>query len=102
VQRVVGFDPVSSFVERLEEEYGELALFFTNPLHSTLIAVLWRPAAFLPSAFAVLQSRRHMPAAGSAAPMLVPNVMEILAEWKFKGQGLVSHIELVGSNVGTD
>lgn len=95
---MVGFDPVGDLLARLRAEHGHLALFFTNPLHAQAIAVVWRPAAFLPSPMAVLQARRHAPVAaagGSGAPVLVPNVMELLAEWRALGQGLVDHIHLL-------
>ena len=57
MQRVVGFDPVEDLLRRLAASHSHLALFFASPLHTEAIGVVFRPQAFLPSTFAVLQVR---------------------------------------------
>lgn len=36
-----------------QEAFGDLALFFCDPYGGTVIAVLWKPKAFIPAPFKV-------------------------------------------------
>ena len=55
------FDPVRRFVHELKGTYGELALFLFDELGGEVIAVVWKPAAFLPSRFKVSSASSTIP-----------------------------------------
>lgn len=62
-QRVLGFDPIGQFYTRVQRLYGQhLALPpFLSPLHQDALALTFRPRAFLPGPFTVLQVRGKKP-----------------------------------------
>lgn len=41
------------FCVYFQESFGDLALFFCDPYGGTVIAVLWKPKAFIPTPFKV-------------------------------------------------
>ncbi|KAG5179918.1 Nrap protein-domain-containing protein [Tribonema minus] len=92
-----GLDPVAQLVRELRRRFGHLALFLRDALAGSSVAVVWRPAAFLPAPLAPLAARYAAAAAagggGAAAAaaaaaalpadaLSVPNVAQILAEMR--------------------
>lgn len=101
---------VPTLVSALRDAYGELALFFYDVHGGDVIAVKWRPAAFLPQAFRPDTARSRLlvvrgpagregsPASskkgkgahtGTEAAWLLPNVPEILEGIRALGGGLI-------------
>jgi hypothetical protein len=109
-KRVVGFDPVREYRERLVRRYGGMALFFMAGGEGGWregVAVVFRPRAFLPSSFAVLQTRGKVPVKvkgeggreggkeGGGMPVLLPNVAEVVSEFRRLGEGIVEEVVLL-------
>jgi hypothetical protein len=100
-QRVVGFYPVRELLDRLQSTFGELALFMVNELHTDVIAVVFRPRAFLPTTFSVMQSRHMLPVRAEAGkgyksqPLMLPNIPEILMQFRAMGVGVVGEVTVL-------
>lgn len=60
--------------------------------------MVWRPRAFLPSPFAVLHTKGKLPVkvggegGKETMPFLLPNVAEVLSEFRRLGEGLVEEV----------
>ncbi|KAF3695903.1 Nucleolar protein 6 [Channa argus] len=90
---VIDYNPVSLYLVELREAFGDLALFFCDPYGGTVIAVLWKPKAFIPLPFKTSQvSARRMEVTGEEVTM-VPNVEAILEDFQIMGKGLVKSVE---------
>uniref|UniRef100_A0A3Q1HD25 Nucleolar protein 6 n=1 Tax=Anabas testudineus TaxID=64144 RepID=A0A3Q1HD25_ANATE len=90
---VIDYNPVSLYLTELREAFGDLALFFCDPYGGTVIAVLWKPKAFIPAPFKTSQvSARRVEVRGEEVNT-VPNVEAILEDFQVMGQGLVKSIE---------
>uniref|UniRef100_A0A131YG99 Nucleolar protein 6 n=1 Tax=Rhipicephalus appendiculatus TaxID=34631 RepID=A0A131YG99_RHIAP len=87
---VVGFDVVSYYVRALEDAYGELALFFYDRYGGDIVAVLWKPNAFVPQPLKVSHIGGYML---KGKDMMVPNVEAILEDFSILGKGLVESVE---------
>lgn len=111
-------DAVISLVCELRQAYGDLALFCYDTHGGDVVAVKWRPRAFLPSRFQpdAAQSRllvaRSTPVGGApSAPAsgkgsskgstpgvegawLLPNAPDTLEAMLAMGRGLVAHVSL--------
>lgn len=109
-KRVVGFDPIREYQERLVKRYGGLALFFVAGGEGGWregVAVVFRPRAFLPSSFAVLQTRGKVPVKvqmegegeggreRGGLPVLLPNIAEVISEFRTLGEGIVDEVVLL-------
>ncbi|KAL0192857.1 hypothetical protein M9458_011153, partial [Cirrhinus mrigala] len=91
---VIDYDPVRLYLSELREAFGDLALFFFDPYGGTVIAVLWKPAAFEPKPFkASLMNARRVEVNGDVVTT-VPNVEAILQDFRIIGEGLVKSLEL--------
>ncbi|XP_050965256.1 nucleolar protein 6 [Labeo rohita] len=91
---VIDYDPVRLYLSELREAFGDLALFFYDPYGGTVIAVLWKPAAFEPKPFkASLMNARRVEVNGDVVTT-VPNVEAILQDFRIIGEGLVKSLEL--------
>uniref|UniRef100_A0A665T5Y7 Nucleolar protein 6 n=1 Tax=Echeneis naucrates TaxID=173247 RepID=A0A665T5Y7_ECHNA len=87
---VVDYNPVSLYLMELRDAFGDFALFFCDPYGGTVIAVLWKPKAFISMPFKV--SARSVEVTGEEANT-VPNVEAILEDFRIMGQGLVKSVE---------
>ncbi|KAA8592916.1 hypothetical protein FQN60_018371 [Etheostoma spectabile] len=77
----------------LPEAFGNLALFFCDPYGGTVIAVLWKPKAFIPMPFKTSQvSARSVVVTGEEANT-VPNIEAILEDFRIMGKGLIKSLE---------
>jgi hypothetical protein len=79
----------------LTEEFGHLALFFINNLKGDQIGIRWKPSAFLPARFSMLQCRHHYISssgeAGSSGTMVL-NAAAVVAEMVNRSNGLVESV----------
>ncbi|CAJ1068522.1 nucleolar protein 6 [Xyrichtys novacula] len=90
---VVDYNPVSLYLAELREAFGDLALFFCDPYGGTVIAVVWKPKAFIPAPFKTSHvSARSVQVTGDEANT-VPNVEAILEDFQVIGKGLVKSVE---------
>uniref|UniRef100_A0A8C5I7E4 Nucleolar protein 6 n=1 Tax=Gouania willdenowi TaxID=441366 RepID=A0A8C5I7E4_GOUWI len=80
---VIDYNPVSLYLTELRDAFGDLALFFCDPFGGTVIAVLWKPKAFIKAPFKVT---------GDEAKTF-PNVSAILEDFRILGKGLVKSVE---------
>eukprot|EP01027_Heterolobosea_sp_BB2_P006497 GEZU01009815.1.p1 GENE.GEZU01009815.1~~GEZU01009815.1.p1 ORF type:complete len:184 (+),score=45.50 GEZU01009815.1:36-587(+) len=112
---IVGMDPLTSYLEDLKYRFGDIAAFFMDKYYHCFeynrrkndaaaeteteteeqgdkIYVAWNPVAFLPSDFKVANATATMPIAGGK---IIPNVFEILSDFRSMGQGMVAHVRIV-------
>uniref|UniRef100_A0A4W6G8X9 Nucleolar protein 6 n=1 Tax=Lates calcarifer TaxID=8187 RepID=A0A4W6G8X9_LATCA len=90
---VVDYNPVSLYLTELRDAFGDLALFFCDPYGGSVIAVLWKPKAFIPMPFKTSQvSARCVEVTGEEVNT-VPNVEAILEDFRVMGEGLVKSVE---------
>ena len=93
---LVGFNPVQKYVQVLEANFGTFAVFFFDQLGGNTIGVAWRPSAFLPQAFRVIDSHGkiaiELPNTKRKCQM-IPNISSILEDFKILGKGMVDSVE---------
>ncbi|XP_076015910.1 nucleolar protein 6 isoform X2 [Genypterus blacodes] len=90
---VIDYDPVALYLTELREAFADLALFFCDPYGGTVIAVLWKPKAFIPVPFKTSQmSARSVEVTGDQA-QAVPNVQAILEDFRILGKDLVKSVD---------
>ena len=98
----IGDDPVAALVAALEGAYGSLALFFYDGLGGRVIAIKWKPAAFLPSSLRAPTAQHRMLVRQSgaatddaeAATWAMPNVADALAGMVQLGGGLIKSVRM--------
>lgn len=84
-------------VEDLRATFADDALFFWNGLAGGEVGVVWRPKAFLPSKFSILNCQDRLPCSGGgavgnggdAAGYTLPNVSALLKRMIAIGDGLI-------------
>ncbi|XP_077571803.1 nucleolar protein 6 [Stigmatopora nigra] len=90
---VTDFNPVTLYLAELRDAFGDLALFFCDPYGGSVIAVLWKPKAFVPLPFKTSQvSARSVDVCRDEATT-VPNVEAILEDFRIIGKDLVKSVE---------
>ncbi|XP_023257306.1 nucleolar protein 6 [Seriola lalandi dorsalis] len=90
---VIDYNPVSFYLMELRDAFGDFALFFCDPYGGTVIAVLWKPKAFISMPFKTSQvSARSVEVTGEDVKT-VPNVEAILEDFRVMGEGLVKSVE---------
>lgn len=90
---VIDYNPVSLYLAELREAFSDLALFFCDPFGGTVIAVLWKPKAFVKAPFKTSQvSARTVVVTGDEAHTF-PNVEAIIEDFRILGKGLVKSVE---------
>ncbi|KAM9858055.1 nucleolar protein 6 [Aulostomus maculatus] len=90
---VIDYNPVALYLSELRDAFGDLALFFSDPYGGTVIAVVWKPKAFVPAPFKTSQvSARSVEVSGDQANT-IPNVEAILEDFRVLGKGLVKSLE---------
>ncbi|XP_016130846.1 nucleolar protein 6-like [Sinocyclocheilus grahami] len=91
---VIDYDPVRLYMSELREAFGDLALFFYDLYGGTVIAVLWKPAAFEPKPFKTSLMNARRVEVNDDVATTVPNVEAILQDFRIIGEGLVKRLEL--------
>ncbi|TNM89755.1 hypothetical protein fugu_003989 [Takifugu bimaculatus] len=90
---VIDYNPASLYLAELRDAFGDLALFFCDPHGGTVIAVLWKPKAFVPIPFKTSQvSARSVKVTGESVNTS-PNVEAILEDFRIMGKDLVKSVE---------
>uniref|UniRef100_A0A671Y772 Nucleolar protein 6 n=1 Tax=Sparus aurata TaxID=8175 RepID=A0A671Y772_SPAAU len=90
---VIDYNPVALYLAELRESFGDLALFFCDPYGGTVIAVLWKPKAFIPTPFKTSQMTARSVEVTGEQVNAIPNVEAILEDFRIMGQGLVKSVE---------
>uniref|UniRef100_H3CDV3 Nucleolar protein 6 n=1 Tax=Tetraodon nigroviridis TaxID=99883 RepID=H3CDV3_TETNG len=90
---VIDYNPVSLYLAELRDAFGDLALFFCDPHGGTVIAVLWKPKAFVPIPFKTSQVSARSAKVTGENVSTSPNVEAILEDFKIMGKDLVKSVE---------
>ncbi|XP_061762246.1 nucleolar protein 6 [Nerophis ophidion] len=90
---VVDYNPVSLFLAELRDAFGDLALFFYDPYGGRVIAVLWKPTAFVPMPFKTSQMSARSVEVTDGKAKTFPNVEAILEDFRIIGHDLVKSVE---------
>ena len=107
VETIIGMNPIKKFINELQIRYNDKALFFYDGIGGDVIGVVWKPNAFIPRPFTVADSIGSLPASQSQVKSsmstkknklhTLPNVDQIVHEFKIIGQGLVSDVTINSS-----
>ncbi|XP_058491620.1 nucleolar protein 6 [Solea solea] len=89
---VIDYNPVTLYLTELREAFGDLALFFCDPYGGTVIAVLWKPKAFVSMPFKTSQMSARCAAVTGDEVSTLPNVEAILEDFSVMGKGLVKSV----------
>jgi U3 small nucleolar RNA-associated protein 22 len=98
---ITDFNPVKKYLTELESAFSEFCLFFYDKYGGRCIAVVWKPQAFIPKPFRVMQSFCKTQAvtgreSGKKSKlMFAPDVKAIVADFELMGEGLVSSVEVI-------
>ncbi|KAL6114361.1 nol6 [Pungitius sinensis] len=90
---VIDFNPVSLYLDELRDAFGDLALFFCDPHGGTVIAVLWKPKAFVPIGFKTSQMCARKVEVNGEEATTIPNVEAILEDFRIMGKGLIKSVD---------
>ncbi|OQR88216.1 nucleolar protein 6 [Achlya hypogyna] len=86
----IGFDPLADVVRVLQERLADFALVFAN---REVIALRWKPTAFLPARFRVMKATHLLPLADDSGAA-VPAIFSLLREVQQMTHGIVARTEL--------
>jgi U3 small nucleolar RNA-associated protein 22 len=99
---ITDFNPVEKYLIELESAFSEFCLFFYDKYGGTRIAVVWKPQAFVPQPFRIMQAfckkkttQRIKDSKKKAEVLFVPDVEAILADFELMGDGLVGSVEVL-------
>ena len=89
--------PVKSLISRLRSKYGEYAVFFYNEFSPDIIALIWRPAAFVPKAFSAMMSEYQSPVLKDWKDdsLVIANTDELISEIGYAGRDILSDIKVL-------
>lgn len=89
--------PVKSLISRLRSQYGEYAVFFYNEFSPDIIAMIWRPAAFVPKAFSAMMSEYQSPVLKDWKDdsLVIANTDELISEIGYAGRDILSDIKVL-------
>lgn len=89
--------PVKSLISRLRSKYGEYAVFFYNEFSPDIIAMIWRPAAFVPKAFSAMMSEYQSPVLKDWKDdsLVIANTDELISEIGYAGRDILSDIKVL-------
>ena len=101
-ERLVGRDyplphPLQNEVlKKLENEFGHLAIFFFNNIHGDQLGVRWKPDAFIPARFSLLQCRHHYISSSltdsDKTGTMILNAAAVVAEMVNRSDGLIESV----------
>jgi hypothetical protein len=78
-------------IGKLRRDFGDVAVFFWNGLSGQDILVVWKPAAFLPGKFGILQAANKVVLESSA----ILNTAQIITKMIAVGEGALDPKSLV-------
>lgn len=89
--------PVKSLISRLRSKYGEYAVFFYNEFSPDIIAMIWRPTAFVPKAFSAMMSEFQSPVlkGWKDDSLVMTNTDDLMSEIGYAGRDILSDIKVL-------
>ena len=96
---LIGFDPMASYLQKLEDHFGGIALFFASPVSPGRIYIVWRQATKVVNKFQVMKSRWMTPVektiSGISSKVGEFQVEQVLNEMEELGMGIVHDVHLI-------
>ena len=91
------WNPVKSLISKLRSKYGEYAVFFYNEFSPDIIAMIWRPAAFVPNAFSAMMSEFQSPVlkCWKDDSLVIANTDDLMTEISYAGRDMLSDIKVL-------
>jgi len=91
------WQPVKSLVSKLRSRYNDYALFFYNELTPDVIAMLWRPAAFVPQLFSAMVSEFKRPAMElwKNDSLVITNTDDLMSEIEYASKDIISDVKVL-------
>jgi len=88
---------VKSLVSKLRSRYNDYALFFYNELTPDVIAMLWRPAAFVPQLFSAMVSEFKRPAMElwKNDSLVITNTDDLMSEIEYASKDIISDVKVL-------
>lgn len=93
------WDPIKSLVSELRSKFSEYAVFFYNEFSPDIIALIWRPAAFVPKSFSVMMSEFQSPVLKlwKDDSLVVTNSDDLINEIGHIGRHVFSDIKVINT-----
>ena len=93
------WDPIKSLVSELRSKFSEYAVFFYNEFSPDIIALIWRPAAFVPKSFSVMLSEFQSPVLKlwKDDSLVVTNSDDLINEIGHIGRHVFSDIKVINT-----
>ncbi len=93
------WNPIKSLVSELRSKFSEHAVFFYNEFSPDIIALIWRPPAFVPKSFSVMMSEFQSPVLKlwKDDSLVVTNSDDLINEIGHIGRHLLSDIKVIKS-----
>jgi len=93
---LIGVDPVEEYVAALKLHFGKFAIFFHNGLMPKRVYVVWRPSCKIPKGFNISETKHaNLSQEEDGDLTLMPNIDEILHDFKVLGDGIVDEVKLM-------
>lgn len=88
---------MKSLVSQLRSRYNDYALFFYNELTPDVIAVVWRPAAFVPQLFSAMVSEYKRPATEmwKNDSLVITNADDLMSEIEYASKDIISDVKVL-------
>jgi hypothetical protein len=89
--------PVKSLISKLRSKYGEYAVFFYNEFSPDIIAMIWRPAAFVPRAFSAMMSEFQSPVLKlwKDDSLVTTNTDDLMSDIVYAGRDILSDVKVL-------
>ncbi len=88
---------MKSLVSTLRSRYNDYAVFFYNELTPDVIAIVWRPAAFVPQLFSAMVSEFKRPAMEfwRDDSLVIPNTDDLISEIEYASKDIISDVKVL-------
>lgn len=89
---------MQTLVATLQSKYGDYALFFYNVYCPDIIAVLWRPNAFIPESFSAMVSNFKHPVVKTSwreDTLVATNTDDLMYEIACSSKDIVTNIKIL-------
>lgn len=98
------WQPVKSLVSTLRARYNEYAVFFYNEFAPDLIAMIWRPAAFVPQPFSAMVSEFKRPVSDvwKEDTLVITNSDDLMCEIGCASKDIVTTLKVLDDKKPVD
>ena len=91
------WQPVKSLVLTLRSKYSDYAVFFYNEFCPDIIAMIWRPSAFIPHSFSAISSafKRPVTEFWKDDSLVITNTDDLMSEIGYSSMHIVTDMKVL-------